>query len=425
MKKLRLLAIINFFPPAGGGGVFRPLSLVRYLSRLGWEVTVVTPRAGEFWINDPELEKKVPPDVRVVRTASLSGSRIVGSLAGKREASSRRSSSGFGILRKLGEFFLLPDTYIGWVPFAFRAARNLLSSEKFDAVYSTSPPDSSHIAAALVTRGKIPWIADFRDPWINLRLRKPPTILHRTLHERLERMVMRADIVLVTTEAHEEAMRRCYPTSRIVRVPNGYDEEDFAESMEAPMTSRYFTIAHCGMLTLGRSAKPFLSGLDLFVRKAPTKAERIRVVFVGARESANEEWVARFGLQELVRFEDNLPHSEVVKLERRSHVLLLVKHDDERYSGAVPGKLYEYIGALRPILAIAPEGEAARLVRSLNRGEVASISSPQQIAEKLEHMFDLWCEGKLDQAYSLEERPEFGRMAQAEKVAELLSKIAR
>jgi glycosyltransferase involved in cell wall biosynthesis len=418
--------IINFFPPAGGGGVYRPLSFVKYLSRLSWSVTVVTPRPGEFWISDPGLEREIPPGVRVVRTASLAGLRFLRSIRGGgagRDAS-RRSSGGFAALRRIGEFFLIPDTYAGWVPFAAREAERLCREERFDVIYSTSPPDSSHLAARRVVGATgIPWVADCRDPWFNLHLRTPPTPVHRALHERLERSVSRADLVLVTTEAHEQMLRERYPRCRVERIPNGFDEEDFARDPAARPPAAPFTITHCGMLTLGRSTKPFLEGLAAFARRDPAAAREVRVVFVGPRESANEEWARRFGLGDSVRFEDNVPHRESVAREVRSHVLLLVKHDDERYRGLVPGKLYEYIGARRPILAVGPDGEAARIVRDLRRGETPRIDRPDEIAAAIGTMYRRYREGTLESAYSVDAIPRYSRRAEAERLSGLLESL--
>lgn len=426
----KILMVINFFPPAGGGGVYRPLSFVKYLSRLSWQVTVVTPRAGEFWISDAGLEREIPSSVRVVRTASLSGLRLLGAVRGGRaDGRSRRSSRAFAALRRFGEFFLIPDTYAGWVPFAARAASDLCRREHFDVIYSTSPPDSSHLVARGVSRDfGIPWVADFRDPWINLYLRGAPTPIHRALHERLERSVSRADLVLVTTAAHERLLADKYPWCRIERIPNGFDEEDFgrdagSQDPAARPAAGPFTVTHCGMLTLGRSAGPFLEGLAALKRRSPAAAADIRVVFIGARESANEEWVRRLGLEGAVVFEDNLPHRECIARERRSHALLLIKHDDERYRGLVPGKLFEYIGARRPILAVVPNGEAADLVKDLRRGETARIGDPEGIAVALETMYARHRAGTLESSYSLDEVPQYSRRAEAARLSELLARL--
>lgn len=417
--------LINFFPPAAGGGVYRPLAFVKYLTRLRWRVTVVTPRPGEFWISDPGLLAQIPGTVRVVRTASLSGSRLLNAAGGTGGgARSRRPSGAFGFLRRIGEWVLVPDTYVGWVPFAVRAAAALCRAGRFDALYSTGPPDSTHLAALRIARRfSIPWVADFRDPWISLYLREPPTPLHRALHRRMERAVAGAERLLVTTRWHAERLGEAYPGARIERIPNGYDEEDFDTHAPAQGPGGTFTMLHCGMLTLGRSTRPFLDGVSRLIRRSPDVAGSVRIVFIGARESANEAWVRRFGLDGIVSFEDNLPHAECIRREISSHVLLLLKHGDERYRGLVPGKLYEYIGARRPILAVAPDGEAARLVTGLKRGETADIDDPAMIAEKVWKMLTLHREGKLEDAYNLARLAEFSRRAETERLHEVLEEM--
>ena len=99
----RILMFINFFPPSAGGGVYRPLSFVKYLPGQSWNVTVVTPREEEFWITDPGLLDSVPSTVKVVRTGSLSAPRVLNRLrGGGRRTTSRRSSGGFERLRRFG-----------------------------------------------------------------------------------------------------------------------------------------------------------------------------------------------------------------------------------------------------------------------------------------------------------------------------------
>ncbi len=149
MPSRKLLMLINFFPPAGGGGVYRPLSFVKYLSRMGWDITVVTPKPGEFWISDPSLERADPRGCTCHKDRFAIGGQDPRGLKGGRagQPAGARSSGGFEAMRKAGEFFLLPDTYIGWRPFAVRTASRLCREEMFDALYSTSPPDSTQLAA--------------------------------------------------------------------------------------------------------------------------------------------------------------------------------------------------------------------------------------------------------------------------------------
>jgi glycosyltransferase involved in cell wall biosynthesis len=423
MSSRKLLMMINFFPPAGGGGVYRPLSFVKYLSRTGWGITVVTPKPGEFWINDPSLERQIPAGVRVIRTGSLSASRILGNLRGRRAGA--RSSGGFELMRRAGESFLLPDTYTGWRPFAVSEALRLCRNERFDALYSTSPPDSTHLAALKVARRTgLPWLADFRDPWISLYLRDPVSAVHRSILEGMERRVEHgADTIVVTTRWQQDELSRSVPSCNVVRIPNGYDEEDFTSEPQRPPGGPLL-ITHCGMLTLGRRSRVFLEGFSRFLTAVPEANGRIRVEFIGARESANEDLEGFDGIGKCVVFEDNMPHTECIERERRSHVLLLIKHDDPRYNGLVPGKLYEYIGARRPVLALAPPGEAADLVRNLRRGEVAGPGDAGEVATALRRIYSAYRDGTLESAYDLSPRPEFSRRAAAESLARELELIA-
>lgn len=422
MNGKRILMMINFFPPTGGGGVYRPLSFVRHLSGIGHRVTVVTPEPGEFWITDPALEERVPDEVRVVRTWSMSAQRLLGISRG---GGSKRSGSRFEAMRRLSELFLLPDSYVGWVPFARRAASRICRDQGIDLIYSTSPPDSTHLAARSVARRfSIPWIADFRDPWIHLYLRDPPTPLHGRIHAWMERSVAGADRVLVTTDWQKETLERLYPGSRVVKVPNGFVEDDFTGERPDIPRGEPMVFTHCGMLTQGRSSRVFLAGLASFLEKRRDARGRVRAVFIGARESENERWARHPALEGAVEFIDNLPHPECVEREMRSHVLLLIKHDDGRYGGLIPGKLYEYIGARRPVLALAPPGEAARIVRESGRGEVVPPHDPGAVERAVRTMFDLFDGGELERAYDLGPRPDMSRRAAAEKLAGIIEELA-
>ncbi|MCD6378829.1 glycosyltransferase, partial [bacterium] len=252
MREKRILIVVNFFPPAGGGGVYRPLSFVKYLARLSWKVTVLTPNPGEFWISDPGLEDQIPDGVSVVRTFSLSPSRLLNAIEKrKKHDRSRRSTGGFELFRRLGEFILLPDTYVGWTPFAYRAVSRLCRNKDFDVILSTSPPDSTHLAAGRLSRKYgIPWVVDFRDPWISLYLRNPVTAVHRILHQKMERHAAAADRVLVTTDWQRDKLLKLYPGCSVEKIANGYEEEDFSGLEDLKPDTARFTILHSGMLTL-------------------------------------------------------------------------------------------------------------------------------------------------------------------------------
>lgn len=417
--------IVPFFPPSAGGGVHRPLAFVRYLEQHGWRATVVTPALGSFWIQDESLLDDVPASCQVRHTRSLSGQALLSLSRRTRRVAGGgnqvRSSRRFAWLRKVGASILVPDTYVGWYPFAVAEGKRLLGRDSFDAIYSTSPPETSHlIARTLQRRSRLPWVADFRDPWMNLHLFPPPTGVHRRLHRRLEGSICRNARVVVTTRWHSALLRSSYPdTSPPVIIPNGYDHDKMEHFDDVRPSDDRFAVLHSGMLTQKRTAVPVLEGLELFLKARPDA--RIVVRFVGPRESINDEEMRRRGLQDIVEFHDTISHADSLRLERASHILLLIKHSNPLYLGIVPGKLYEYVGAQRPILAIVPDGEARELVNDLRRGETAPPDDPDAIARALETMYAKYESGALERDYDLSVVPEFQRRHRAAQLAELLN----
>jgi glycosyltransferase involved in cell wall biosynthesis len=420
----RLLMIVPFFPPMAGGGVYRPLSFVKYLPEFGWRTTVVAPRGDSFWIRDERLVEQIPESCEVIRTKTLSGQAVLAG-RGKKRPSQRRSSSGFSAARRLASFFLFPDTYAGWRPFAVKAALAAIGRERFDAIYSTSPPESSHLAALTVRRRTgLPWVADFRDPWMNLYLFKPPTPFHAAAHRTMERRVCEEAHAVVATRWHEDHMKKTYPgAAGVTRISNGYDAAEARAVASGEPPRDRFRITHAGMLTQNRTAIPFLRGLRALLAKRPAIRPKLEVVFAGAREDRNEEAVTSLGLGDVVKFCDTLPHDETLQLERCSHILLLIKHINPDYSGMVPGKLYEYIGARRPVLALAPDGEAARLVSELRRGAVVSQEDENALADTLSELYSDYENGVLDGRFDLTDRPEFSREVLAGRLASVLDDL--
>jgi hypothetical protein len=179
------------------------------------------------------------------------------------------------------------------------------------------------------------------------------------------------------------------------------------------------------MLTQKRSAVSFLEGLKVFLERTPGARDKCRAIFLGPRESENDQAAASLGLSGVVSFRDTVAHAETLKIERSSHILVLIKHANPLYDGLVPGKLYEYIGVGRPILALAPEGEAASIVRRHRRGEVVPHDDPARIAAALGAMYGGFAAGTLDSAYDLSPVADYRRDVLAGKLAGRLDALAR
>jgi hypothetical protein len=191
----RLLSIAYFFPPLGGGGCQRTLKLVRYLEPAGWTSAVVTVKDPDYWILDPSLLDEVPSSCEIIRASALTSQRMLGLLRGAgvrvEEPQGRRRPEVFRALRRLQNLVAIPDGYRPWARAAERAAAERVSRGGIDALWTTSSPESAHLAGlALKRRFRLPWVADFRDPWVGRATYAPPTAWHDRRHRALEAAVI-------------------------------------------------------------------------------------------------------------------------------------------------------------------------------------------------------------------------------------------
>ncbi len=430
----RVLILAYFFPPLGGGGVQRTSKFVKYLPSLGWSPVVITVREGAYWVADRTLEEELPSEAEIIRTRAPSFFWILrlvpgGGKGGRQgERSGGRSGVLFRFLRGLSSFFLVPDQYVGWVPFAAAAAARYGRRSDVSVIYSTSSPDSTHLAALLAKRvtGK-PWVADFRDPWTERLTFRAPTPLHLWLHRAMERMVlMNANRVVCTSQEMVQDFGRKYPEierDKFTVITNGFDAEDFARGVDL---RQQFTISHTGILTGKRNCFGFLEGLKAFLAGRPDARARTSVLFVGTRDLENESRARALGLSDVVKFEDTLSHAECVHIQMSSHLLLLIEHESYRGSLIYPAKVFEYAASGRPVLALVPEGPAARLVRELGAGVTCSSSDHHCISKSIESFYDSYEAGRERAgARSRSDLERFERRRLTQDLSRLLDEVAR
>ena len=390
---MRILMLVYFFPPLGGAGVQRSLKYAKYLPDEGWDPTIITVRAADYWMTDATLSKELGADVPIIRTAAFTGLGLLRKLAPWQAGGGQRprgSSRGLGHLRRLAAWIFLPDSYRGWVPFATRAGARILRREPHDLIYTTSSPDSAHlIGLALKRRFGLPWVADFRDPWTRRMAFNPPTRWHAAWHRRTEeRVLTEATLVTVTSEATRRDYLRLYPhlpAERIQVVTNGYDEADFSPWAAARPGQEKMQILHAGQLNPERPAEPFLRGLARFLERVPRARGLLAVRFIGASYRGDSAAAERMGLTEIVSFEPGKPHGEIIGEILHSHLLLLMEQESERGGLILPGKIFEYLRTRRPILGLLPRGGAAwELIDRHGVGRCCQTGATAEIAAALE-----------------------------------------
>lgn len=407
------------FPPLGGSGSMRVLRLSRYLPESGWKPVIVSVAGGGREPRDPGLLQQVPPEVEVHRVRCLEPDDFSDSWAHPPQKVVRN-------LFKTLDFLLFPDDRALWVGPAVRRAVRLARSLQARAIWATGPPFSTLVAGLKVHQQTgLPLVLDFRDDWtgFNSRFRtRRPT--RQAREEALERRCLEAAsaVVSVTPGIVEALCQRRPPglaPERFHLLPNGFDPAHFEKPLPAQDSSGLFRIVHAGSLYSSRSPEPFLKGLGLWLEEAaPEVRGRVRALFMGRVEPSLEPLFQAPGLQGVLERIPFVPHSEALARVRGADLLLLVVDQVERADQIFTGKVFEYLGAGRPILALVPPGSPlAEVLASSGVGLLAPPEDPEGIARALA---EAWARREDPQRPDREVRSRFDARAQAGQLARLL-----
>ncbi len=373
----RLLVISYHFPPDGSVGGLRWSGLSKYLARQGWEVHVITAAAqtgpateGVFVHSCPRARtlndayngmasrlRRAAPDTPPREPASGAAPATPG----------RLGLAGF-LRREVSASLVFPDFARGWILRAARRARGLLRRYPFDAVVTSGPPHSAHLAGLLATSGRRePLFVDMRDPWADLMVKGwgrnlYGSALSRVLIPRLEQRVFRsARRIITNTEEFASALRESHPELRVSHLSNGIDPERLPEP--APSLFPGLSIAYVGTLYAGRNLRPVLLAMRRLLDAHPEAAAAgLRLRFAGTMAGRHEarfrEQLEESGLRDLVEVLGLVPPAEALSLLDRSHLSIVLAQDQQLQ---IPAKLYESVGMGLPTLVIAePTSAAAR-----------------------------------------------------------------
>ena len=413
----RVLMLLYFFPPLGGISMSRNVRHVQYLPRYGWTPVVLTPRDGQYGLRDASSNTLVPPGTRVLRTGSIEAGHVRSALIRVRDAvdsrakgvrrrddqvaqaterdkgSNREQRPGSTGLEWFRRLLFFPDDQVGWLPFAVLAALRLHRRTPFDVIYSTSSPITSHLIAWILKRlTGLPWVAEFRDPWVGNVLAAPLPRLYRRLQGRLEAWIVRsAEQVVCVGPSLSRLYQERYPgIAEIVTIPNGYDR---GEALDPPASRAHrtrFRIVYTGTLDRPQELQTFLDGLDALLSRRPELRERIEVLFYGDVSDQCAQVADSFmradGLGSILHFLGFVPRRIALEaLSDADAALVLLGAGLELFVG---GKLYDYLGQGRQILAMLPRGDARDVLEGLDWG-VMAYPEPHDVERAIEHLLTL------------------------------------
>ncbi|TCZ77520.1 hypothetical protein E0485_11050 [Paenibacillus albiflavus] len=387
---MRILLISYFFPPYNTIGAVRTGKMAKYLAKMGNEVYVLSAKNQPL---QPSLSLEIPHD-QVAYTNWMDVNKPVQFLLGGRaKIADRGYIPPKGILRKTFKFFghsyktlvNFPDGQVGWVPYAIKEGARKIREWQPDIIYASAMPYSSLlIAKKLSTKFNIPWVAEFRDLWVDYQYYH-----YGFLRKKLEAWLERSTLItasgyITVSEPLAETLRKKYNSKPTKVIMNGFDLEDYPEENKRDQETissqdHVLRILYTGMVYEGKEdPSPLFKALHLL----GDNGDHVRVVFYGRYLDTVRELAKRYHVEHLIEINSPVSYTESIQLQCNADVLLLLLWNDPMEKGIYSGKLFEYIGARRPILAIGSEDNvAADLVRERNVGVVQN--DEMRIAELL------------------------------------------
>jgi glycosyltransferase involved in cell wall biosynthesis len=431
-----VLVVAYHFPPGGGPGVQRVLKHVTYLRDAGWKPVVLTVENGDFPARDESLLSLIPADVTVIRVPILEPYGVYRSLMGVKGAAidvnvNKTEQQRSGWKAALAEFiratFFIPDARVGWLLTAVKAGMKAITEHHVDAIYTSAPPYTcALIGRALHVRSGLPWVAGFRDPWTGFLTTPKRWWLPAWIDRRLERSVFEmASAVEVAWEGITSDALAKYPSldrSKFVHIPNGYDSQDFPVVSDPPPTT--FTITYTGSLYGRRNPATFLAALSMLHEQGVLRPSDVVLRFVGRFGQDVLDMMTQSPFASSIHNVGYVPHHESIAWLLRSNVLLLIVDEAPESNAIVPGKVYEYLGTKRAVLALAPHGSAIeQLVHETQAGVSVPQSDVEGIAQAISVMVNRWKNGQplatpFDGAIEQYERKHAAR-----RLAQLLSSL--
>lgn len=373
----KVLIITYYWPPAGGPGVQRWLNFVKYLRDFDIEPIVYAPENPNYPLTDESFLKEVPQGIKVYKQKIFEPYGLAGILSRKKTkqisagiiASENQSALEKMLLWVRGNLFI-PDARKFWISPSVKFISKLIAKEGIGTIITTGPPHSIHLIGERLKRiSKVNWIADFRDPWTSIgyheKLRLTPWAQKK--HKRLEHLVLNGADRIIVTSATTKVEFSQLTKKPITVITNGYDSlEDGPRELDAN-----FTVSHIGSLLSGRNPISLWKAMSELIRENQDFKKYFRLQLAGVVSSDVMDSIQAHGLGPYTDVLGYLAHDDALQYQKKSQVLLLIEIDSDETKGIIPGKVFEYMAAKRPILGVGPQDwEVAALVEATNTGRV-------------------------------------------------------
>jgi hypothetical protein len=346
----------------------------KYFSAYGVDLTVYTPENPEYPVIDKSTLEEISRDIKVIRQPIFEPYSFYKRFVGKNRK--EKIYSGFindkkSLKQKFsiwvrGNYFI-PDARKFWIKPSVKFLKAYLKENKQDAIISTGPPHSMHLIALKLKEifPSIKWIADFRDPWTNIDFYQHLMLSKRAdkKHKILEKQVLTSadEIVAVGYTMSKELSSI---GNRIVRViTNGYDHKDFKNKVDLEKT---INISHIGSINQDRNPEILWQSMAELIDSNEVLLKDFRINLIGHIDGTVNKSIKKHGLSEYVNVIEFLPHPTAIEKMQSSHALLLIINNTPNAESILTGKLFEYLGAKRPVICIGPkEGDTKKILSDI------------------------------------------------------------
>jgi glycosyltransferase involved in cell wall biosynthesis len=433
-----VLFISYLFPPVAGGGVQRSSKFVKYLPENGWNPVVLTVNEPYDFYRDDEMMQDVSGNCIIVRTFSIEPMKWVRKFLKRKSQSKLKTDSSRsinkktlkpGFLIKLKTYILFPDNEILWLPFAVIKGIQLIKKYKPDVIYSTASPFTDHlIALILVKLFKLPWVADFRDLWVD-RPNFPKNRWRLCIDRKFERMVIQtASHIVTATSAMAEHFSELYPNQKYTSITNGFDEDDFTQFSSVLPDNKKFVLTYTGIFNREQNPQKIFDALHKSINNNREIEKTIKLKIIGQLDNPgdfeNMIHFKKLGLAKYSELVQYLPHKQAIEEMCRSTVLVLLVGVYPHNKGILTGKIFEYLRSGRPILAVVPDdGLAAEIIKETNSGIVVPNDNVDEISSGILNMFELFMNEKLEGFFNRIGIEKYNRKNLTKELSEVFYKV--
>ncbi|MGB0455817.1 MAG: glycosyltransferase family 4 protein [Flavobacteriaceae bacterium] len=425
MKKV--LIITYYWPPAGGPGVQRWLKFVKYLPEFNIQPIVYCPENPLYPTLDSSLLQEVDSKITVLKHPIKEPLRFLSLLfksktnilsKGGIPDSKKQSLFERFLLYIRGNFFV-PDARVFWVKPSVKYLSSYISKHQIDTIITTGPPHSVHlIGMQLKVKHKLRWYADFRDPWTDISYHKNLNLTQNTQqkHLKLERQVLNKSDQIIVTSSQTKQLFSKITQPPISVITNGFDDENVSS---ITLDSK-FSLTHIGSLFDQRNPTLLWNVLSELIEEFPEFKANFQLVLVGNVSADIKASMDSAKLTSFLKIVGSVTHNEAIMYQRKTQVLLLIEANTTEASYIIPGKLFEYINANRPILALGPkQSDIPSILKDTQTGKYFDYENETALKTHILELFENYKTNSLSVASKDIER--FSRKNCTKQLVEVLN----